>query len=426
MKTNSGRKTVEMRGEAIVLQMETCRYEIGRDGRSRAFVDLATGRDYLEAGHPFMVIGRGTQTWPSSQVEREEDVLTVSFGPCEVQVRARIDSYRQYFTLTLEEVSGGEVDWVQLSNLQLKITENVGTLVNVAWNNDFAACVLACTDFTHSYGEGGTETLLGARCYREFGQEGAKIAVIGVPTGGPDPAARLLDAIEVVELEQGLSHPMLHSVWIKRAPERFYSYLMAVGVSEDNIDQVIEFARGGFGCVEIVNWWNSTPTYAPHPELFPHGIEGLKKVAGKIHAAGLNLGLHVMQGMVGWGGVGLKDPCVSPKADPRLLQDRRVTLAAAIGPKTTELSVQENMTDWPEQGDFYLEGEIIRYTGRTDTGFTGCQRGLHETTIIPPSARRGDRAPGQLLRPVGRLHLRAGYPLYSDRRDLRQHRPGVQ
>ncbi|MBI2297477.1 MAG: hypothetical protein HYU66_00750, partial [Armatimonadetes bacterium] len=39
------------------------------------------------------------------------------------------------------------------------------------------------------------------------------------------------------------------------------------------------------------------------------------------------------------------------------------------------------MTDWPALGDLYVEGEIIRYTTLGANGFSGCQRGLHGTTI---------------------------------------------
>ena len=139
-----------------------------------------------------------------------------------------------------------------------------------------------------------------------------------------------MDAIEVVELEQGLPHPMLNGVWIKRAPERFASYLMVYGLSQKNVDQVIELAKGGFGCVEMA-WWRTTPSYEPNPEQFPDGLAGLKMVADKIHAAGLQVGLHAMQGMVGWGDK--NDPYIVPKADPRLLQDRQATLAAPLTKK---------------------------------------------------------------------------------------------
>ena len=44
--------------------------------------------------------------------------------------------------------------------------------------------------------------------------------------------------------------------------------------------------------------------------------------------------MHVMQGMVGWGSK--DDPYITPKADPRLLQDRHATLAAALDDKATK------------------------------------------------------------------------------------------
>lgn len=372
--------------DAIALATQTYRYEIGRDGRNRAFVDLASGRDYIEPDQPSLAVGSGGQSWPSTRVELQAGRLAVAFAEVGVQVHLRVESHRQYLLLTLEEVSGGDVDWVELCDLRLAIDQNVGTLVNAAWNGDFAACVLACTDHTHAFGKEPARAALAARCYREFGLTGARIAVLGVPTGGPDPAAPLLAAIETVELEQGLAHPTLDGVWLKRAPQRFDSYLMAVGASQANIDEVIAFARGGFGCVEIVNWWHSTPTYAPHPELFPDGMAGLRQVAEKVHAAGLGLGLHVMQGMVGWGGVGMKDPHVWPRADPRLLQDRRATLAAPADAATTEFSVAQSVALWPEQGDLFLEGELVRYGRRTEQGFAACERGLHGTTIAPHPA----------------------------------------
>ena len=112
---------------------------------------------------------------------------------------------------------------------------------------------------------------------------------------------------------------------------------MVGGVNRRNVDKVIEFAKGGFGCVEIF-WERSTPTYEPNPQLFPDGLAGMKRVADKVHAAGLQLGLHVMQGMVGWGSK--DDPYLTPKADPRLLQDRYVTLAGPLETKATEIRAQ--------------------------------------------------------------------------------------
>jgi hypothetical protein len=163
-----------------------------------------------------------------------------------------------------------------------------------------------------------------------------------------------------------------------------------MGANERNIDKVVEFAKGGFGCVEIVGWEHSTPTYAVNRGAFPNGLAGLKKCADKIHAAGMQVGLHILQGMVGVYGR-MHDPYVSPKADPRLFQDRHATLASAVDAKATELVVKEDLTDWPKEGDLFLEGEIVRYARRTDNRFAECRRGLHRTQVAahPAGARVG-------------------------------------
>jgi len=374
-----------VRGDAIVLENEVCRYEIGADGKNRAVVALAEGKDYIEPGQPFMLAGQGQKVFTASKVELGGDGLTVSFGSSGIQVRARVEIRPRYLILAIEKLGGPAVDWLQLCNLKVRIHKHVGGLVNAAWDERFAMCALALNDRTDC-GSHGVPT---ARAYREFGIEGAKVAILAVPTGGPDPAGKLLDAIEIVELEQGLPHPTIDGVWIKRAPQRFASYLMIGGISAKNVDQVIEFAKGGFGCVELTTWNRSTPSYEPDPHQFPGGLAELKQVTGKIHAAGLQVGMHCMQGMVGWGPK--DDPYLVPKADPRLLQDRRAALAAAIDVKATTIAVREPLDGWPEQGDLYLEGELIRYGKRTASAFTECQRGLYGTTVAahPEGAKVG-------------------------------------
>ena len=163
-------------------------------------------------------------------------------------------------------------------------------------------------------------------------------------------------------------------------PERFASYLMVGGVNQQNIDQVIEFARGGFGCIEIF-WERSTPSYEPNPAQFPDGLAGLKAVADKVHAAGMQLGMHVMQGMVGWGSK--DDPYITPKADPALAAGPPRDAGRCRWTRTAPRSACAKSTaDWPEKGDLYVEGEIVRYEKLTPNGFAQCQRGLHKTTVV--------------------------------------------
>ena len=293
-----------------------------------------------------------------------------------------------HLALTVTEVQGEEIQWLRLVNLRLDITQSVGTLVNAAWDEKFAACVLACNDRTESFGADGAKGHLCAQCYPEFGLAGARVAIIGLPTAVPEPDRTLLAAIGRVELAEGLPHPLRDGVWFKESPERFRSYLMVHDLGEGNVDEIIRIARGGFGCIEFYPW-RSTPSYEINLSLFPNGLEGLKTVCDKIHAAGMQVGLHVMQGMVGWGPK--DDPYIVPHADPRLLQDRQGVLAADIDEQTTTLVLEGGTADWPDQGDLYVDGEIIRYATRTDTGFTECQRGLHGTTATahPAGTRVG-------------------------------------
>ena len=107
-----------LRGDAIVLENAACRYEIGVDGKNRALVNLADGKDYGVPGQPFMLAGQGQKTWPSTKVELTGDVLRVSFAPSGIQATARVAIRPRYFTLAIDKLSAPACDWLQLCNLR--------------------------------------------------------------------------------------------------------------------------------------------------------------------------------------------------------------------------------------------------------------------------------------------------------------------
>ncbi len=362
----------------FVLANEQCRYEVSGDGRNTYFGSPDGEHNVCAPEQPFMQVGIAGKLYPSSSVLLVQQTLRVEFAGTDVVVGLRPEAKPGYLALTVTKVQGTGIEWLQLANLHLTISENVGTLVNAAWDDRFAACVLACNEQVESFGADASRGQLCARCYPEFGMVGARVAIVGLPTGSPEPQRQLLSAIGRVELAEGLPHPTLNGVWIKESPERFRSYLMVHDLGEANVDDVIEVARNGFGCIEFYPW-RSTPSYEINTGLFPHGLEGLKAVCDKIHAAGMQVGLHIMQGMVGWGPK--DDPYLVPRADPRLLQDRRGVLAEALDEQATTLTLEGGTAGWPDEGDVLVAGEIIHYARRTDSGFTDCQRGLHGTTV---------------------------------------------
>jgi hypothetical protein len=362
---------------AVVLQSQTCRYVIGADGTVNYFGTLDGQHNVCEPGRACMLVSVGGQIVPASKVTRSENLCVVEFAGTDVVARIECEARPDYLALSLVDVQGTGIEWLRLADLRLTITQNVGTLVNAAWDDQFAACVLACNERTHSFGADGATGHLCAQSYADVGLVGARIAVLGLPTHVAEPDRTLLAAIGRVELAEGLPHPLRDGVWIKESPERFRSYLMVHDLGESNVDEILRIARGGFGCIEFYPW-GSTPSYEINPALFPHGLAGLQTVCDKIHAAGLQVGLHVMQGMVGWGPK--DDPYIVPRADSRLLQNRTGTLATDTDTQATTLTLNGSTADWPERGDLLLDGEVIRYAKRTDTGFAECQRGLHGTT----------------------------------------------
>ena len=364
---------------AIVLENEFCRYEIGLDGKNRALVNRVDKQDYAQPGVPFMIAGQGQQSFAASKVERTGNVLhgvlcripfegeSQSRGPGEV-LHAYGDGcfgWGPRVAPILQSPCENERERGGTSERGLGRTVcGLRWLVMIAPIADRTACPPP--------GRTASSASKGPRS----------------PFSACPPAVwirrKLLNAIEVVELEQGLPHPTVHGVWIKRAPERFASYLMVGGVNQQNIDQVIEFIEAA-SVASKSSGSGARLLTSPIRVGFPMGCPGLKRVADKVHAAGLQLGLHVMQGMVGWGSK--DDPYITPEADPRLLQDRHATLAAPLDAKSTAIRIHEPTAGWPEKGDLYLEGEIIQYGKLAGDGFSECRRGLYGTKVI--AIRRG-------------------------------------
>jgi hypothetical protein len=128
----------------------------------------------------------------------------------------------------------------------------------------------------------------------------------------------LVSTILLQSLGEGLPHPTLGGVWGKISPEAKKSYLF-VDFTEENIDQVIELAKAG-GVSYILNyggtWATSSGRYEVNLKNFPNGLAGVKAVMGKIYAAGLKGGAHILSGCID------KDNAyVTPVPDPRLARD---------------------------------------------------------------------------------------------------------
>ena len=121
--------------------------------------------------------------------------------------------------------------------------------------------------------------------------------------------------------------------------------------------------------------------YEPDRTIYPKGLDNLKEVIHKLHAAGIAAGLHTYAFFVA------KDSkWVSPVPDPRLGKDATFTLSRALSTADPTVPVKEATKDMSTLTGFQvrnsvtvqIDDELITYRGgdkEAPFAFTGCQRG---------------------------------------------------
>lgn len=361
----------------ITLETEYVTYAIGADGRNLSFIDKQAGKDYckVEPAQPFIALKKGGKTFTPSACSFADGKITVEFKQPSLTVVVKVSAKQRYLVFELASVSDPEVDEIVMSALGLTINENIGHIVNVVRNDEFAACVLALNLQTNAR----WSRSLWSACYRRFGLVGAKVALIGCP------ADQIRSVIKEVVLAEGLPYSPLGGAWALDAEETRGSYLFA-DPSEADIDEWIGLAKdGGITHVHLCGWWSSLGHYEPQPKRFPNGVEGMKAVVAKIHAAGLKAGMHTLTGCISKG-----DPWVHPVPDKRLAKDATFTLAGPVSAEATTVLTTESPKGLPTQSGYWVRGgndiqigdEIISYKGISDEppyGFTDCTRGARGT-----------------------------------------------
>ena len=378
-------KNIYRQSDSIIFETANLRYVTGTDGILREFTDKSSRKNYLDTSErsSFMAIQRNNQWIGSTAVELAHGFLYVTFGDSGVWVRIHPRAFSSYLTFELSSVNDHSITAFRLAYLYLTIKEWVSSSITSCRNAEFSACIIPLNIETVSMPSANPKTLLQGWCEKSVRLEGGKIAVTGCPT------EKLLDTIELIEIENGLPHPTLDGVWAKKSREMMKSYLF-VDLSEDIVDPMIDYAKtGGFGYITIYTGvWNKTHgSYLVNEKDFPHGAEGLKTVVDKIHLAGLRVGMHVLDAVIS-----KDDPLVKKPSDPGFLKypDLRRILAADISPADTFIPTTvspEGLLAKADKSryhgrDLLIDDEIVVYDDiKTDPsyGFTGCVRGARET-----------------------------------------------
>ena len=187
--------------------------------------------------------------------------------------------------------------------------------------------------------------------------------------------------------------------WSMGSEQSRRSYVFA-SIQDGDIDYWIDLARrSGFSIIHIndYSWSGLLGPYPINPKAFPGGIEEMKRAADRVHAAGLQMGIHSLTGCIN-----PRADWIHPVCDTNLVADYVYTLAQPLASNATELVVEElpgpkhsTVFTYSSNGNVLrIGGELLQYTGirrEKPYAFTGLTRGAFKTTKLAGTIPAGTR-----------------------------------
>jgi len=362
---------------SIEIENSYVKYVIGNNGRNLHFVDRQTGRDYCirEPGSPFACVKKAGRYYDASSVSYANGRIKVGFGESDLSAVIGVTVHDRYFIFEVMSVSGEGVEELVFVDIQLTLRG--------APEEPFAGCALALNLQTNVPELPGPNGRLRAICYPRFGFSGAKVALIGCPQ---NKLRKVMQ--EVVSAAEDLPHSAIGGPWALDAPVNRGSYLFNFGdVTEETVDDWIRLVQSlGFNQLDFHGGRSFRfGDCRPDPEMYPRGLDSLKAVIDRLHAAGIAAGLHTYSFFID-----KSCPWVTPAPDPRLAKDATFTLAEPLTPDATVVPVVESTEDMSTITGFFvrnsvtlqIDDELIIYTGISKEppyAFTGCKRGAYGT-----------------------------------------------
>ena len=401
--------TMTLTADDVVFENRRMMLRIGEDACAKSLVLKGTGEECLSVGErlplftstqnrPFnneikLTHPNKRTTYRANRLRRDGDRLIVGFELAPYEAVVKVNCRDDYIVFTLEDFISDTVQERQYRRLvmdvppvvgfrvmQLPVAErrNFGDWVNAVWDEKAAVAVMSIDPFS----EIDHEDRAGCKVLTADLQRGMKLLGGSVAIVAGAGREAFLDAVDSLESDYGLPR----GVAARRSPIINSSICWSDTLYPDNVDQHIELAkRGGFRLMLIYYTkftddygWATIGDYRPNKKLYPRGYDDIRDMLGKIKAAGIKPGLHLLQTHIG-----LRGRYVTPVADPRLNHTRTFTLAAPLPCDTNEceIAVEENPVDSPHHPKcrvLQFGGELLHYTDyitEPPYRFTGCTRG---------------------------------------------------
>src|ERR1035441_1013028 len=148
----------------VVLENAHFRYIISPEGGNVAFVDRATGKNYLGAtggSSPCALVRVRGQEHAATAATLAQGRLTLQFGTNGLKAVLKTEVRPSFITLSVESVSGGEIDSLTFLNVPL-------TLKGVP-DERFGSCALSLNLITRVDALPALQRELRASCEKKFG-----------------------------------------------------------------------------------------------------------------------------------------------------------------------------------------------------------------------------------------------------------------
>ena len=335
-------------------------------------------------------------TYPANSVRQVGDELIVGFeiAPYEARVKVRVAKDYLLFELAgfiVEKEDYGNLKMTlppvksfRLVQLPVKNRTNFGDWLNVVWDEKAATAVVGGGPLTVINGEKRHGfRLLAADADRDLKLVGATAAIVAAE------APAFLESLS--SMEKGCGLPL--GVESRKCPEMNASIYWSPHVTPKTVDDHIALAKeGGFRMMMIYypalvkgakgdSGYGGIGGYELRDE-YRDGFKSLEEMLGKIKAAGITPGLHVLHTFIGF-----KSKYVTPVADHRLNLVRHFTLSRPLGTDAGDIYVEEDPSASPTNEHSRIlrfGGELIGYESFTTARpyrFTGVKRGEKETNV---------------------------------------------
>ncbi len=220
---------------------------------------------------------------------------------------------------------------------------------------------------------------LGNKTYTQFAEPvdvdfaGSAVAIFGCP----EPMT--LDFLEKIELGEGLPHPMLDGVWIKRSKISGEAYML----NEGDPEKALKYAREcGFRLVHVGDVFQTWGHFGYSLKRFPGGTREIANVVAEARKDSISIGVHTLTMFTQ-----KNDPYITPVPSDSLCKTGSSELMKDIGAGDETLYIKDPLY-FRYLGNTHtvkVEKELINYRKVSDDEpwrLVGCQRGVYGTKAV--------------------------------------------